>query len=109
MLIKENEIMPGDIIIFERAKKDYVGLIFSLILKLFNPKWEMYGWHMAFITERLSGDWVICEATWPCVRQNYLSKMGRAYRVYRWFDKPPEQTAIYKFVSEYMGKYLGFC
>ena len=55
MQIKTADIQPGDNLIFKRAKGDYVGLFFSLLLKLFNPDWDMWGWHMAVVV-------------WPAIR-----------------------------------------
>lgn len=91
MQIEAKDIRPGDILLFKRDPNDKVAGFLSLILKLFYPRWKRWGWHMAFIAHWHNGkeDWVVCEATWPKVRLNYLSSMGE-FKVYRWLDKEPD-------------------
>jgi len=102
MRIDEKEMRPGDILIFRRAKRDYIGLVFSLLIKLFYPNWDMWGWHMAYVIGPDLNDWIIGEATWPCVRRNHLSQMGE-HRVYRWFSVPLPQSDIESFTSRHIG------
>jgi len=91
MEISKDQIRAGDILIFKRDPNDRLAGVLSAVLKVFYPRWDRYGWHMAFITRWHNGknDWVVCEATWPKVRQNYLSLMGE-FRAYRWLDKEPD-------------------
>ena len=103
MQIKTADIQPGDNLIFKRAKGDYVGLFFSLLLKLFNPNWDMWGWHMAIIVRPDGEDWIVLEATWPCCRLNRLSNMGEC-RIYRWLDVEPDKNKIADFAKAYCGK-----
>jgi hypothetical protein len=101
MLIKNNELRPGDIILFKRGKQDKLGLILSLILKLFYPKWDMWGWHMAVVVWKNGDSWYFIEATWPKVGVKKLTDIGE-YRVYRWFQKEPCYTEISRFVQDHI-------
>lgn len=101
-------IRPGVVLIFPRAKNDKVALILSLIIKIFYPKWDMFGWHMAVATERdfERKDWMVLEATWPVVKLTPLKDMlgSGEPRCYQWLDSDPSMTSIETFVNAHLGK-----
>jgi len=121
MRIEYPTIRPGDNIIFKRSEGFGIALVLSWIIKIFYPKWDMWGWHMAVVVapaneifvskfNRLfkasliveNGGWIVIESTWPVVRLNNLSLMGE-YRPYRWFDEPLENPLIDSFIRKYIG------
>jgi hypothetical protein len=97
------DIRPGDNLILKRADNDKLVLILILIIKLFYPKWDMWGWHMAVVIWPEGEGWIVLEATWPKVRLNHLFKMGE-YRAYRWFEVQPDHDKILRFMQEMLGK-----
>jgi hypothetical protein len=106
MQIGIKDMRPGDNLIFKRAKKDRLAFILSLAIRLFYPKWDMWGWHMAFVAywDDVILDWIIGEATWPKVRTRPLSEFrveGAEFRVYRWFEQEPDRGKIMAFLSQY--------
>lgn len=101
MQIEFKDIKPGDVILCKRGKQDKIGTILSLLLKIFYPHWDMYGWHLAVVTAPRDNDWVVIEASWPVVRLNRLSEMGE-YRAYRWLDKQPECWMVERFVESHL-------
>lgn len=107
--MKLEEIKVGDIICWRGE-----GLVFNIlstILSLFDSTWRHRNpkyWHMAFIHgQDKDGDWLICEATMPCVRTMPLSILeqiyGKDYKVYPWFDQPFPQGQLEPFVKEHLG------
>jgi hypothetical protein len=105
MQIEFKDIQPGTNLIFKRDDTDtFYGKfvwILAMLLKLFNPKWEMYGWHMGIAVWPDGTDWVVLEATWPCVKLTPLSSMGQ-YRAYKWLDEVPAKDKIRKFVVDHL-------
>jgi hypothetical protein len=76
MQIENKDIRPGDNLIFKR--NDKLALILSLVIKLFYPKWYMWGWHMAVVVWPESDDWIVLEATWPIFRNLLIVCWGSA-------------------------------
>ena len=100
MIVSKSEIRPGDIIMFKGNDIGYKLL--SPILKLFNPDWDRWGWHLAFTCYKLDDEWRICESIGKGVTVSLLD-MSSDFRVYRWFDVAPEPTKIIEFVSKHYG------
>uniref|UniRef100_A0A6M3JK23 Peptidase n=1 Tax=viral metagenome TaxID=1070528 RepID=A0A6M3JK23_9ZZZZ len=90
----------GDIVVFKGQGVLY--FILSRLLKLFEPSYDFYGWHMAFICSIEDGRPYIAEALVKGVRRNPLDT-DRQFRVYRWLGKEPEQWRITAFVNEHEG------
>ena len=100
MIVSKSEIRPGDIIMFKGNDIGY--RLLSPILKLFNPKWDRWGWHLALTCYKLDDTWRICEAIGDGVTVSKLN-MDSDFRVYRWFDVAPEPTKIIEFVNKHYG------
>lgn len=101
MKIESKDIRPGDVLIFKGQGFLYTWL--SWLLKLINPSWDRWGWHMAVVVWWNGKDWIVLEATWPEVCLTPLMEMGE-FRVYRWFEVQPDYKPIADFVKDNLGK-----
>ncbi len=100
MHVPFTEIRPGDISVFKRSGP--ISFILGGILKLFEPKWDFWGWHTGFVSRLdVNFGWMICESLAQGVVE---SPLQGDYRIYRWFDEQPTQPKIDKFVQEQLGK-----
>lgn len=103
------QIKIGDIICWRG--KGLTFRILSTTLSFFDPTWrkrKWKPWHTAFIYgQDKENDWLICEATVPCVRTMPLSILeqiyGKNYKVYPWFDQPFTNGQLESFVKEHLG------
>ena len=92
----------GDIVVFKR--KGPVSFILGGILKLFEPSWDAWGWHVGFVSGHDDDKgWMVCEALAGGVAENPLS-LYHDYKTYRWFETPPEQFRVNQFLFHYQGK-----
>ena len=92
----------GDIIVFKGDGSLYEVL--SRALKLFEPSWDRWGWHTAFIATIKDGQIYIAEALAKGVCVNPLSTYSkREYRAYRWLDAEPDRDKVMAFVREHRG------
>ena len=92
------DIKVGDIIIFKG--EGFAFQFLSRILKIFNPWWDRWGWHMAFVSK--VNPTIICESEIQGVHENPMPQ--KEYRVYRWLEQPVDQAKVDQFVAEYLGK-----
>ena len=97
----KSQARPGDVILFKGEGPLFE--ILSRLLKLFEPGWNRYGWHMAFVAWDSEDGLVICEALANGVCLNPLNKQ-REYRVYRWLDTEPPRYMIMDFVKHHLNE-----
>lgn len=90
----------GDIIVFKGDGILY--WVLSRILKLFEPQWDVWGWHMAFVYQVEGDDIHIAEALAKGVCINPLNG-DRQYRIYRWLDTEPDRYKVIDFVNQHKG------
>lgn len=103
------KIRIGDTIIF-KGGGPLRGTL-APILKLFEPHWDMWGWHMAKVIdvvpdkkEQYDGVTVL-EAVFPRVRTNTLNNINTEFRVYHVFTKKLNKERLSTFVEERAGHY----
>lgn len=87
----------GDRVIFKGE-----GLLFqvlSRIIKLMNPRWDRWGWHMATLVEKDEQGWWMMEATGSGVGKVRLPD-DRAYRLYHWHEKPLRKRKVERFLKD---------
>lgn len=103
MRIGNDQIRPGDNLVFKRGTWGIASLL-SLLIKVFYPRWDRWGWHMAVVVayDNIDKNWLVLEAAWPRVRINRLSRMGE-FRAYRWLDEQPPPDRVERFVDEHVG------
>ncbi len=92
----------GDIVIFKGGGFAFAFL--GTILKWFEPWWDKFGWHLAFVAHINSDDKVfIAEAQAKGVCLTDLATCEGEYRIYRWFDTPLYQRPVMEFVNHHKG------
>jgi len=96
-------ISVGDIIEFKGKGPVYECL--SRVIRLFERKWDRWGWHVAFVANVTDdGTVYICEALGPGVLVSELSGYSLPYRVWRWFPNELPQSQVDTFVEDVLGK-----
>jgi hypothetical protein len=92
--------------IVEFKRKGFVSWFLGGLLKLFNPSWDMYGWHLAILWEKSLDGWIILEAVGQGVKINYYSTkfLDRNTRCWKWFDEPPTRAKMNKFFEAHIDK-----
>ena len=75
--------------------------ILSRVLKVFEPRWDRFGWHVAFVVTPTT----LCESIGQGVVVSVLSKYTpEETRCYRWFDEQPKNGDIVRFVGSHLGE-----
>lgn len=91
----------GDIILCKGGRFPGVSWWLARILKLFEPDWDGWGWHLAIAYMEDKQGWWMLEATSKGV---VVSLIGdREHRVYRWLDKEPSKIRMYAFFNQVQG------
>ena len=91
--------------ILEFKRQGIVSTILGGLLKLFERKWNGWGWHLAVIWERTYDGWYVLEARHEVEINCYTDKWLRANtRNYKWLDSPPENEKFNKFLEDHTGK-----
>ena len=104
MRIPLNEVRPGDLLVFRGS-----GFVFNIlggILKLFEPQYDRWGWHVAFVSnwDEEKG-WLICESISQGIVLSQLSEHPPdEVRAYRWFETAPLQSMIDRYLVSHLGK-----
>lgn len=89
MEVPLSQARPGDILVFKRS--GLVANILSwLIVKIREPKWDRYGWHLAPI---VAGN-AYLDAQFPRVKLSLISDIKREVKCYRVFQEPPSADKI---------------
>jgi len=103
MQIEYSQIRPGDIVEFKGS-----GLVFNLlspVIKLCFRDWNRWGWHLAIVSHKLNGDWMIFEELGTGAQISKLSNTPiENLRFYRWFDVEPDYNHIIDFEETYQGE-----
>lgn len=93
------QIRPGDILVFKGSGPLFAVL--SRILKVFELKWDRWGWHVGFVASEDK----LCESIAEGIVLSPLNKYPpEETRAYRWFDVQPERTKIVIYVTDHLGK-----
>ena len=94
----------GDIVEFKR--KGFVSCVLGGLLKLFNPSWDAWGWHLGILWEGSLDGWIILEATGTGVKINWYSAryLMRNTRCWKWFDETPSRASMNKFFKSHIDK-----
>jgi hypothetical protein len=94
----------GDLIEFKR--KGFVARVLGGILKLFERKWDAWGWHVGIAWQRSHGGWYILEAVARGVTINFYSFafLAENTRFHTWLEETPRDDAMKAFFQEYIGK-----
>jgi len=99
MRIPLSEARRGDLLVFKGS-----GIVFTILgglLKLFERKWDFWGWHTAFTVNHDT----ICESIAEGVVLSPLTKYpSDEVRAYRWFDTMPDQTKMDLYLQQHLGK-----
>lgn len=96
--IVPEELQPGDFLVFQGS--GFPFRILGGILKLFERKWDFWGWHVAFVATPST----LCESIGQGVVVSALSKYTpEQTRCYRWFNEQPDQARINHFVGAHLG------
>ena len=101
------EALPGDCVEFKREGKwNSADLYLARLLKWFRPKWDMWGWHVALITEYQPGTgWMILDTNMKEVNEVPLSNYkDKEFRVWRWLDEPPSPSKMAEYVFKHTGE-----
>lgn len=94
--------MIGQIVEFKGSGPVY-GIL-SRLIKIFEPWWDRWGWHVGFICGEDTRGIFICEAVADGVRIISLKDVVGEYRIHNWFgDNPPNQEKVNEFVNQVTG------
>ena len=93
-LVSKDKVRVGCIVEFQRSFKFFsVSGFLGGLLKLFNRKWDGYGWHVAWVTSVEDGNIKIIEAAPGGVREVHIdSHFYKDDRNYRFWDLGLEPT-----------------
>jgi len=96
-------IRRGDIVEFRR--KGFVSFILGGILRLLEPQWDGWGWHLGIATDYKDGQIWILEALSGGVVENCYQweELEKRVRVYRWFEHIPEKRKFNRIKQKYLG------
>ena len=94
----------GSIIVFKGQGLVYE--ILSRLLKLFEPQWDRWGWHVAIAWEKVFGGWHVLEATKVGVKISFYDSVFLKTKAkgYTWLDKEPPYLEMDKFLQSVVGK-----
>lgn len=94
----------GYIIEFKRASLS--SRLLGGLLKLLEPSWDGWGWHLAIAYERSGDGWYVLEATGDGTEINFylVSYLERYTRNYQWLDKEPSKKKVAAFRAQCIGK-----
>lgn len=104
---EKSKIRVGDNLVFKRS--GLLANILSLLVKMFYPKWDRWGWHMAVVAwyDNSKRDWMILEATGQGVVLTPLSvligKSGMP-RIYHWNKVRINKDKVKAFVDTHLGQ-----
>jgi hypothetical protein len=99
-------IQIGDILVFKG--NGFIYRVLGSILKLFDPSWDGWGWHVGFATTKSTSEGcVVCEALASGVQENFYTPdkfTSDKVRVYRWIKPPPSEVKVQDFIEKHVGK-----
>lgn len=99
----KTEIQVGDVIVFKG--KGLLFEILSRLLKLLEPDWDRWGWHLAIAEKEVDGGWILIEALAPRVQEKFhdWKELWERTKAYTWLDSPPSKQKMSKFKELYLG------
>jgi len=94
----------ADIVEFKR--KGFMSWFLGGLLKLFNPSWDGYGWHLAILWQPGYDGWYILEATGQGVRKNWYDRtyLQKNTRIWSWLDEAPLDGYMKTFLARHINK-----
>ena len=113
--IQPSDYQIGDFVLFDGNGLTFK--IFSRLLGHYDKSWKslyIKPWHTAFLTRKdEEGNWYIGEANSKLgVKESLLTEydyLGIGYDVFHWFDTPPDESDVQRFMDAYDGlKYSVF-
>ena len=114
-IVASEDVTPGCIAEFQRDFAFWtVPGFLGWIMKLFNHKWDGYGWHVGVVTqiERGSKSIKILEAQPLGVREirveNFYDKKARNYRFWDLLGRELERNEVRTIISKYEGATYDF-
>ena len=89
--------------IVEFKRKGFTATLLGGLLKLFEPSWDGWGWHLAIAWERAYQGWLLLEATASGVMLNFYEDkfLEQNTRSWKWLDKTPTRAEKDKFFEEH--------
>jgi hypothetical protein len=99
-----NKVKPG--FLLEHKGGGWAAKILGFLLKIFEPSWDGWGWHLSIAWEKDVGGWWILEATGDGVEVNYYDNdyLFTDTHIYKWFDKVPSLKKRDDFEASHIGK-----
>ena len=96
--------MRGTIVEFKRH--GFVSSVLGGLLKLIEPSWDFWGWHLALIIDRGYDGYYILEATGVGVKVNYYSRkyLDENTRMWQWLDEELTTEQMSKFLRSHIDK-----
>lgn len=93
----------GDILEFKRS-----GLISGVLgglLRMFEPDWDFWGWHLAIVWQRSYLGWYVLEARHG-VEINYFTNkfLKENTRAYKWLEESPTKDKMGEFLTSHVSK-----
>lgn len=98
-------ITPADILVFKRNPKDKVAGFLSWVLQKFEPSYKRVYWHTAPVTRVTDKGVFALDAHRDGAQENLYSfdYIEHNCKVFHWFDIPPSQKEIDRFVADIVG------
>jgi hypothetical protein len=115
VILNPNLYQIGDFVLFDGDGPAFTVL--SWMLGRFDEDWRKLPrkpWHVAFISyiSPAGTVWVSEAKGGEGITESRLDSFKGPYLVFRWFDTPPDATAVKEFVDEYRGEkydtFLGY-
>ena len=91
--------------IIEFRRKGFTGIVLGGLLKLFEPSWDGWGWHLAIAWEKgYQEGWLLLEATAGGVMCNFYEDcfLERNTRSWKWLDEIPTRAKKDKFFETHI-------
>lgn len=101
---EHKRIQMGDVFLYKRG--GFTATILGGLLKLLNPSWDGWGWHLAICTGRYLGGFEVLEALGGGVTLNKVDehRLGSDIRVYRVMQNEPSLAAVQELNKVFIGR-----
>ena len=96
----------GNILEHKGGKVLSVSWFLGRLLKLFERKWDGWGWHLSIAWKKTKDGWWILEATSDGVEKNYYDNdyLFHNTRIHSWLDSVPSTKKMKKFYDSHVKK-----
>lgn len=94
----------GDLV--ECKREGFTARVLGGVLRLFDPEWDGFGWHVRIAWDKGSYGWFMLEATGDGVRLNYYdeAELSGKVRCHTWLDIIPPKRRMNEFLAGHIGK-----